>query len=457
MSLRKQKTSGGPGTTRRDPAVRTKFRSRAQREAETNRLVLIITAIIAAVIIVLVGGALLIDNVIRPSQSVASVGSAGIPLNTFQQRVMFERWQRGLELAQVYQNQYYQQQLADPSTQYGQLYAEMVDPSQFGKAVLTEMVNAELVKQYAAQHNITVSDKEVQDAIGLDFGFSPNGPTATPTASPTATLTPIVSATPTPSPTVTPVPSVLPTATTTPFPTGIPTNTPGPTAQKQTFDKNVSDVYSQAAKSTGLSTDQAKTLFTEVTYERLLIAKVEADAAIGGPLKATQDEVKARHILVASEAAAKSVIAALKTGESFAQLASAVSTDTGSGAQGGELGWEPHSGKYVAEFESYLWDSKTTVGSISDPPIKTQFGYHVIQLEAKQSRLLTDQEQQDVQTHNYNNWLTKTKADLNVKTYDSVWTANVPTTPTLDSFGVPSTLSQGAGSGLSGLNGLTGQ
>jgi len=204
-----------------------------------------------------------------------------------------------------------------------------------------------------------------------------------------------------------------------------------------------------------LSVDTAKQIFTEVTYERLLIVKVEA--AVGGKLQPTQDEVKVRHILVATEDAAKSVIAALKAGESFATLASAVSTDTGSGAQGGELGWEPHSGKYVAEFESYIWDSKTAVGSISDPAIKSQFGYHIIQLEARQSRLLTDQEQQDVQTYNYNNWLTKTKTDLNVQTYDSVWTPNVPSTPTLDSFGVPSTLSQGAGSGLGGLSGLTGQ
>jgi len=453
MSLRKQKTTGLPGTTRRDPAVRTKFRSRAQREAETNRLVLIITAIIATVIIVLVGGALLIDNVIRPSQSVADAGGTGIPLNTFQQRVMFERWQRGLELAQVYQNQYYQQQLADPSTQYGQLYAQMSDPSQFGKAVLTEMVNAELVKQYAAKNNISVSDAEVQAAIGKDFGFEPNAPTGTPTASPTATLTPIVSATPTPSPTVTPTPSAVPTATITPFPTGIPTNTPGPTEQKQNYDKSQTDVYSQAAKSTGLSVDQARQLFTEVTYQRLLIIKVEE--AVGGKLQATQDEVKVRHILVATEDQAKAVITALKAGESFGMLASAISTDTGSGAQGGELGWAPHSGKYVAEFETYIWDAKTAVGSISDPAVKSQFGYHVIQLEARQSRVLTDQEQADVQTKNYNDWLTKTKTDLNVKTFDDVWTANVPSTPTLDSFGVPANLSQGAGS--SGLSGLTGQ
>ena len=451
MSLRKQKTTGLPGTTRRDPAVRTKFRSRAQREAETNRLVVIITAIIASVIIVLVGGALLIDNVIRPSQSVADAGGTGIPLNTFQQRVMFERWQRGLELAQVYQNQYYQQQLADPQTQYGQLYAQMSDPSQFGKAVLTEMVNAQLAKQYASKNNITVSDADVHNAIGQDFGFQPNGPTSTPTATPTATLTPIVSATPAPSPTVTPTPSVQPTSTITPFPTGIPTNTPGPTEQKQNFDKNVSDVYSQASKSTGLSTDVAKQIFTEVTYERLLIAKVET--AIGGKLQPTQDEVKVRHILVTTEDAAKAVIAALKAGEPFGSLASAVSTDTGSGAQGGELGWEPHSGKYVAEFENYIWDAKTAVGSISDPAVKSQFGYHIIQVDARQPRLLTDREQQDVQTYNYNQWLTKTKTDLNVKTFDDVWTPNVPTTPTLQSFGVPANLNRGSSSGFGGLTG----
>jgi peptidyl-prolyl cis-trans isomerase D len=454
MSLKKRSTTGLPGSTKRDAALRKQFKPRAHRENEVNRLVLILSGVIALVIIVILGGAFLIDGVVRPNQAVATVGGTSIGLRDYQQRVIFERWQRGIQIQQVYQNQYLSQQLADSTTAYGAMYNQLNDPPTFGKTVLDEMVNGLAVEQYAAKNNLAISDSELQQDVNRGFGYDPNAATATPTGTPSITPSPIVSPTPTSSPTPTIAPTMSPTPFPTDLPTGIPTGTPGPTQQLQQLTQNQSDFFTSAAKGTNLSVDTVKKLYNDMIRETETAKKVQT--SLFGQPKPLQDEVKARHILVATQAQAQSIVAALKGGASFAALAAADSTDTGSGAQGGELGWAPHSGKYVAEFEAYLWDPKTQVGAISDPPIQSQYGYHVIQVEARQQRTLTDQEQQDVLTYQYTQWITTTKTSLNVQTFDSVWTNNTPTTPDLNTdFGVPANLSQGANS--SGLPAGLGQ
>ena len=88
-------------------------------------------------------------------------------------------------------------------------------------------------------------------------------------------------------------------------------------------------------------------------------------------------EYKARHILVEKEADAKTIIAKLKAGARFEDLAKQ-SKDPGSAANGGDLDWAPAS-TYVKEFADAL--VKLPKGQITQTPVKTQFGYHVIRLD----------------------------------------------------------------------------
>jgi peptidyl-prolyl cis-trans isomerase C len=93
----------------------------------------------------------------------------------------------------------------------------------------------------------------------------------------------------------------------------------------------------------------------------------------------TGTEYKARHILVAKEAEAREIIARLKKDAgAFAKLAAEKSKDPGSAARGGDLGWFDLRGM-VPEFGAAL--SKMEKGKISDEPVKSQFGYHVILFE----------------------------------------------------------------------------
>jgi peptidyl-prolyl cis-trans isomerase C len=104
-------------------------------------------------------------------------------------------------------------------------------------------------------------------------------------------------------------------------------------------------------------------------------------------IKAEYDKVKAaqsgkkeyhaRHILVATEDEAKAIITKLKGGAKFEDLAKA-SKDPGSAANGGDLGWADPDG-FVPEFSKAM--TSLQKGAITDAPVKTQYGFHVIKLE----------------------------------------------------------------------------
>jgi peptidyl-prolyl cis-trans isomerase C len=103
--------------------------------------------------------------------------------------------------------------------------------------------------------------------------------------------------------------------------------------------------------------------------------KAEYETAIAAMDKT---EYKARHILVASKEDGESIIKKLKGGAKFEDLAKSQSTDTGSKNNGGELGWFTTS-RMVKPFADAVVALKK--GEITQEPVQTQFGWHVIQLE----------------------------------------------------------------------------
>jgi peptidyl-prolyl cis-trans isomerase C len=89
-------------------------------------------------------------------------------------------------------------------------------------------------------------------------------------------------------------------------------------------------------------------------------------------------EYKAHHVLVASEAEAKDIIARIKKGTKLEKIAEDKSLDTGSKNKGGELDWSP-AASYVQPFAEAL--TKLTKGQLTEQPVKTPFGWHVIRLD----------------------------------------------------------------------------
>jgi len=93
--------------------------------------------------------------------------------------------------------------------------------------------------------------------------------------------------------------------------------------------------------------------------------------------QAGDKEYHARHILVENEEDAKGIIAKLKAGAKFEDLAKQ-SKDPGSAANGGDLDWAPPTA-FVKPFSDAMIALQK--GQVTETPVKTQFGYHVIKLE----------------------------------------------------------------------------
>jgi len=89
-------------------------------------------------------------------------------------------------------------------------------------------------------------------------------------------------------------------------------------------------------------------------------------------------EYSARHILVATEAEAKDIIAQLAKGGDFAKIAKEKSKDTGSKDKGGDLGWFSPGGMVKSFGDAVV---KLQKGLYTTVPVQTQFGWHVIKLE----------------------------------------------------------------------------
>ena len=152
------------------------------------------------------------------------------------------------------------------------------------------------------------------------------------------------------------------------------------------------EVFSQEADKLGLSSSDDFKAQMELARQNVLANQLIKDfekknAITDELLKAEYDkfaaanggkEIKARHILVDKEADAVAIIASLKKGGKFDDIAKKRSKDTGSGAKGGDLDWaNPTS--YVPEFSAALL--KLNKGQLTDKPVKTQFGFHIIRVD----------------------------------------------------------------------------
>lgn len=433
---KKAKTTGLPTPTKHGQLRSGRvYHSRAEREAAANRAAILISGVLAGVILVILGVAVMVENVFRPNTPVASAGSQSISISQFQERVRYERWLAGWNLRPFVNNPQLQQFLASGQAgSYGTMYQNLQIPQLMGQETLSHMIDGMVLRQYAAANNITVSQEEVDKQIHDFFGFDPNDFTPTPSLTPTLTLTPLVSATPSPTQTPTVVPSITATPTFTPFPTGVPTATPGPTERFQTFEEDRKTYYEAAAELSGASDALIREVFTEAALREKVLK-----AVLGEPPK-EQEQIRVRRIVVGTEAEAQDVLKALQAGEPFASLASAVSTDSISKSDGGLLDWEAR-GTRAAELDDALWNAPVgqVIGPINVVTPGNDTGFNIFQVIARENRELTEGQQQELQAEQFADWLNRQREAQNAQTYAS-WLDSVPSRPTLTDLGLPESL-----------------
>ena len=188
------------------------------------------------------------------------------------------------------------------------------------------------------------------------------------------------------------------------------------------------EIFLQEAQKKGLDASEDFKAQMALARESILINELFQDwkkknAVTDDMIKAEYDkfvaansgkEFKARHILVEKEADAKDIIARIKKGAKFEDIAKKQSKDPGSAVNGGDLDWaNPRS--YVPEFTEALLKLKK--GQLTETPVKSQFGYHIIRLDDERQAQLPKIEEvkpqiaQQLQQH----LLSKYQDDLRAK------------------------------------------
>ena len=343
--------------------------TRAQKDRLRSRiaLVLLMTAIVT--VVGMLSGGILYENVYLPRLSVVRVGTDAVSLTDYAERLAFERNRLLLQAQNARAQIERQRARADGEgqeaiinllqQQYNFLLERVIDlPEQLQDDLVAEL----LIGAEARRRGLTATETEIDTQIKRMIGYPLPTPTPGPTATPNSIATANAQATGTAAAGTTDVPN--PTAT----PSG-PTPTPAPTATPLPFPTYFARYQEVVGSDTALIRSVAK---ARVLRDKLNEALGEVPTA--------QEQVRARHILVADEAAAQTVVERLEAGEDFTALATELSTDNSTKEAAGDLGFFPR-GIMVPEFEATAFS--LTAGETS-PPIETQFGYHVIRVEERE-------------------------------------------------------------------------
>ena len=393
--------------TRRQARIR-------RREEIQQRRVIIGLSILGLVIIGILAWGVLQQYVLTPRQPVAVVDGTPIPTNAYQRRLAYEHFtlQQRLRNWQQFQMEF------DPkgqnpilTQQIQQLTAQLNDIEGFSLRVLNKMIDEALIREEAQKRGITASPEEVQALINHYFGYDPEAAKAA-AESPSEPITDTTNITPPPTP-----------------------------MTEEGFQKlYTSYLQTLQTKALGFSEEEFRALFeTEVLREKLR-------DQVCTNVRTTEEAVHARHILIriktptpepvgegtptptpdpekvkqAEEEAlklAKEIKSRLDAGEDFATLAKEYSEDPGSKEQGGDLGWFTH-GSMVPEFEKAAFALEP--GQISEP-VKTQFGYHIIQVLERDPNHPRDEAaiEQDKQQC-FEDWLAQRRAEAKIERHWSV-------------------------------------
>lgn len=421
-----------------------------EREQIQRRYLYIGTIVVVLLVVGLVGFGILQQQFIQPNQPVATVGDETITTREFQQRVRYERRQ----LVQQFMNTYQTMQLFGGGDQNTQAFflqnlrqiEFQLEPASLGQQVLDTMIDDIVIRQEAANRDITVSQEEVDQVLQEAFGYYPEGqpptPTPLPTTAPTSTLSPtqlaLLPPTATPGQVITatqeitstlavestPIAESTPVLTATPITTDtLATATPVPTPTPYTleaYQSDYQDFLEALQNDINFSEAQLREVIQNQLYREKLFETLTADVS------RTQEQVWARHILVEDEETAQEVLSRLEAGEDFVELAAEFSTDESNKDQGGDLGWFPL-GRMAPEFEKAAFN--LSIGTISDP-VQTQFGWHIIQVLGHEERPLSTSEYRQIRQSEFDTWLSQQRTAIGVETFDH-WRDRVPSEPTV--------------------------
>ncbi|MBN1302915.1 MAG: peptidylprolyl isomerase [Anaerolineales bacterium] len=323
---------------------------------------------------------------------------------------------------------------------------QLFKPQDMGKELLDNMIDDRLIRQEAEKMGITISSAELEKEIQKQMGYFPDG-TPTPTRTPTTIVEPTLSPktlalitptfTPTAFPTSTPgepgnTPTATPgegesAATPTVTSTPLPTVTPSPFTA-DLYQERMTLVLDNLSNNFGVQEQDYRAYIESSLYKEKVKESITSD------IGSLQDQVWVRHILLKNKEDADKLYQRLQKGEDFAELAKELSEDTGSGANGGDVGWFGANGNMVEPFKEASF--RLEVGEISEP-VMSQFGYHLIQVLAHEMRPINTSEQAQLADYEFEKWLDQVREEADIERFDDRWPNFIPTEPAAENMITP--------------------
>ncbi len=327
----------------------------------------------------------------QEGEIVSTVNGDPISRAEFHARVQLVRWQYLRELSTLYELT--GGNLALVAAHATRLVASLSDPLALADAVLSEMETERLLWQAGERQGLTPTAEDAAAREAAFFSLWTNVPVS---------------------------------------------ELPG-NAEAQAF---ITDWYAGAQAASGLGRDDILALFATEALRARLYDFVAAN------VPAEEPAVRSRHILCsfhpgqpdntapptddereAAQQCIRSAQTRLATGESFADVAAALSDDRISAAKGGDLGWVLFS--YLTEAYASAAreaDLNTIVG-----PVETEYGLHLIEVLDRRMQALTEEQYQEAQQGYFELWVDDLRAQATITRADD-WDVNVPVAPDLSTL-----------------------
>jgi parvulin-like peptidyl-prolyl isomerase len=307
---------------RKNPGLMPKRElTRRERDARITRTLTLGIAAMATLVMLVLAFGWWRESVARPAEPVASVSGSDISMESFANRLDFQR--KAMEQQMMFMQ--FQMQNSGDVPGLAQLYQQQLQQMQFAflflpEQVLESMIEEQLVRQEAARRGIKVTREDIDAEIERTFAEQPAP------------------------------------------------NADGSTEPAQTA--SAQERFSEFLSMYGISSAEYRNLLEG----QMLFEQLQKD--MGASVPASAEQVRARHILVDSEEKAREILERIRGGASFEEMAAAESNDPGSKEQGGDVGWFPR-GVMVQEFETAAFE--LPMNQVSEP-VATSFGWHLIEV-----------------------------------------------------------------------------
>lgn len=346
------------------------------RERRFHRILIGSVVGVVVVVAAVLGFGYFRENVLRASETAATVNGETITVSQVLDRV------KPRAAALDSQAQFYQQQ------GMGQAAAQIsLQRSNLPDQVLDTMIEEKLVAAELSRRGLAISDGDVDAGVRKDMAeqdalSNPPTPTPTPEASPAAGGSPGPTSTPTAGPT--------------------PTSTAAPTLSADRFDSAYQSFLQRANLTDGAYRELKR---AELSREKLR-------EIIASDIPRTEEMVHARHIAVDNQDSLQQVQQKLASGVPFDQVAKEHSTDTATRDKGGDMGWIPR-GQQSAAFDAAAFSQQ--IGEIGQP-VQTASSNEIIQvLERDAAHPLTPEQIDGKSSQGYQTWYSGVRNSEGVK------------------------------------------